>query len=516
MAKPLLSCMLLLGAVTVAIACGSDESSSSGSSGGSSGAGGSAAGAGGSSAGAGGSAGSSGTGGGAGSGGASVCGPAVCGSGTACGAVVDDCGETVQCDLCRYSGEDVASAFPQAISLAVGAAVQIAYAPDAMLATRGSMPWATESFGMASPEWVDLAQASDGTPWIAYVDDSALWAARRSGATWTTDQLAPAATIDAAIAIADDGTVYVATWGNGGGVATDIGIHLHQFDGSSWSSELVAETTGGRVDLAVDGNQVHLAWWDAPAEKIFWARSTSGGFEIEEVGDATGSGSTISVAIAVDEGGTPHVAFTEQVVGGDPAYYAVREAGSWNVTAIGSGVQNGDEAIRIATDGSGGVTIGYIGRNGIVIAQKSSSAWLSQIVNRDCDNDSDPFDISYDSAGTLYVAFACSAGFRLLEQTGKYPSGYAETCAAVGSALCDRGCDCGDDMGQCCMKSASGTGSCSGPRSHCKTSIAARICGDATQDPALVDACQADIPGAACATPEPGMVLPDSCAVFWQ
>lgn len=458
-------------------------------------------------------AGGSGAGGGsgaAGGGGANACGAALCAAiGDACGSLVDACGQSITCHLCRYSAETAADTYASALSLAAGPSVQIAASSsDVTLATRGA-PWTAESVAPGAGSIVDLAQAPDGTPWIAFSEGEPLRVAHRSNGAWTVDTLSEDAA-SAAIAVGSDGTPHVA-W-VGAGSTQSFGLYLASFTGGAWTEELVT-TSSARMDLAVSGDEPQIVYWDKLAKSMLLARPAAGGFDTEVVVDGLAA-DDVSLALAFDAAGRPHVAYAVTGTGPDPLLHAVRENGQWAITGVASDAENGDKRVRIVLSPEGTPAIGFVGREGLSVATESGAGWLSQVISPRCGGES-PFDIAFDASGTFLLAHACDGAVVLLERTGLYPEGYVETCSGTSATLCERGCECNQSGSDCCMHTSNGSGTCSGPLSYCVEHVAAILCGDATQEPALLDGCNADAAASECSMTEPGILLPDSCAAIF-
>lgn len=143
------------------------------------------------------------------------------------------------------------------------------------------------------------------------------------------------------------------------------GLFLARRD-SEWSVETIDTSPGvGRfASLAVRDDKLHVAYYDATASILRYATDASGGWRRYSVGAIAGSGQYSS--IAVDHQGRIHISFYA-----DPdestrgrLYYAVGNAGTWDVTLIEEGQFAGDqvgEYSAIALDSNDHAHVSYYG-----------------------------------------------------------------------------------------------------------------------------------------------------------
>ncbi|MDB4952486.1 MAG: choice-of-anchor domain [Myxococcales bacterium] len=420
-----------------------------------------------------------------------------------CGATYDG---TVQCPLCRYAGEPVATMLASS-TVALGAGPIIAYvAGGLVLATRGAA-WTTEqvttSIGSGP---IHVAVAPDGTPWISYFDTSSKLAiAHRTGATWNIDTLTVSAK-DGPLAISADGTPHVAF----AGVANSmIGVHVATYNAGSWTVSLVAKTTqiAGSIAIAATGTEVRVAWDDRDVHGLRHA-TVAGAISVETAVPSVSLYTDQSLAFAIDTAGQSHLVYR---AAGD-VKHALRAGTTWTIDEV-TGVY-GTSSVAIAAGGDGKVAAVFSHTNGLSVGFLVDGKWLVQTVVRSCTGG--PAEGQFDAAGALQIAHSCNlAGIHLMTQVGLYPDDFASTCNAVAHTLCQEGCSCNPPpSGDCCVHSM-GNGFCASPPSYCDVDAVRYVCGDATQDPATLYGCRDAAPSAACAASMPGVEVPASCAGYF-
>jgi len=197
-----------------------------------------------------------------------------------------------------------------------------------------------------------LAVAPDGTPYVAWEDESGgdweIYVKRWSGNNWeevgtgsasgggisdnSNDSFSPS------LAIAPDGTPYVAWDDNSGG---DAEIYVLHWSGSNWEEVGTGSASGGGISdnsndsyslsmaIAPDGTP-YVAWVDGwsvstppappPTEgdyEIYVLRWNGSSWEEVGAGSASGggisdnSGSSVGPSLAITSGGTPYVAWMD-------------------------------------------------------------------------------------------------------------------------------------------------------------------------------------------------------------
>ena len=145
---------------------------------------------------------------------------------------------------------------------------------DLMAATKSGDTWTSSAVhaGIA-PSGLSMTVSADGSPYVAYYGDGAVYLATPSGTGWTTAKVADAdpgsGTDNAAqttgVAVDDAGTIDVAWYDQGKGVLISSG------DGSSFSPVETPDTSGaGYPSLGVnaDGSRIFLAWYDMESHDL--------------------------------------------------------------------------------------------------------------------------------------------------------------------------------------------------------------------------------------------------------
>jgi hypothetical protein len=195
-----------------------------------------------------------------------------------------------------------------------------------------------------------MAIAPDSTPYIAWQQLTEeglnqIYVRRWNGSSWEEVGAVSASgggisngkgdSVTPSIAVAPDGTPYIA-WSYGRPLIThDNDIHVRRWNGSSWEEVGSGSATGEGISwndtvstlpsvaVAADGTVyvVWQDWWDSATEDIdmeIYVRSWDGNsWEEVGLGSATGRGisdapgSSAAPTIAVSPDGTPHVAWHE-------------------------------------------------------------------------------------------------------------------------------------------------------------------------------------------------------------
>jgi hypothetical protein len=166
-----------------------------------------------------------------------------------------------------------------------------------------------------------------------------------------------------------------------------MGVSVALKVGSSFQYSMVREFSdeagGALLAHAVDANgHSHVVvgrGWGSSDPGVFYATDAGGTWQLEKVAH----GFPNAVAIALDQLGRPHVAFTQQPQdqAGPPVSrrvgYAVRTNGSWSVETI-NGNDYGD-GVAIAVDSAG--TPNVLWPNGVgtalLRARRSGGGWTS-------------------------------------------------------------------------------------------------------------------------------------------
>jgi hypothetical protein len=372
-----------------------------------------------------------------------------------------------------------------------------------------------------------LAEAPDGTPWLAIADvDGSLVVAHQGGgadaAAWTKETAVARPVYGTSLAFGSDGLPVVAYAGSAPG-GSQGGLTIVRRSGSTWTETLVASSTMffQSVALAMNGTDPMLVWNDRAAGAVLFAHATSPTSFATEIIDATSG--TLSgpdaLAIAVDAAGVAHVAYRKNGGGLSSAVtYAVRSGGTWTtsaVTATGPFSELGATgSVRIAIARSGAIAIGSLGSSGLAVSTRSGGTWIPQEIVTRCSDSSDGFDMGFDSTSALAVVHTCAYGkVNFLLAQAPYPAGYAALCHQVATTACTAAGMCPlDAQGKPCVNQR-GSGTCI-DTPYCADYIALHLCGDATQDPMVIAACRDALPAAVCVLPDAGksgLELPTVC-----
>jgi hypothetical protein len=432
------------------------------------------------------------------------CGTDVCEPG-ACGGVFRDGCEPVDCGQCRYDGATI-DADGTFAALHVGAGPVIAYArggtaPEIRIARELGGAWTTESVTVLSSAVmaIDFAVAPDGTEWIVWGDEDAVVSvASRQGGPWTVEAALPAVAARPRIAVLPDGTPMIA-------YASQAGLQLAVRAGATWSSSLVAPDLPRVHDLALAGTTVHVAWRTDDAVVHHASGGVAGPFTAVDV-DASVSTVTshMSVALAVDAGGAPHVVYSN---GEFELFHAIGDgAGGWSATNLARyWGANGGAAITLGARTS----IAYFDHVGLEVADATGGGFAQQMMSDVCDEGS--IDLGIDPGGALHIVYGCEyRGVFWRVRTGeRYPDGWLADCTAVAADLADIACSCTADpeRSDCCVGNT-----CSAGLSVPQLAEGA-VCGDPTLDPSYLEACRAGVAAAVCTLEdeEGHVTVPDAC-----
>jgi hypothetical protein len=431
-----------------------------------------------------------------------ACDPAICSVDT-CGKPTDACGETVQCARCRFDAEYVSGDLRR-VALLVGDDVQIASGRDVMVRSEG---WAADTVSQTG-DIVELMAAPDGTRWVAF-DRSTAAVAFETGGTWTVEELAGVYLRgDPSLALGADGTAYVAFGGSRG---AEQGVMLGERGAGGWTFTLAQTTPFPQpefVDLQIVDGEPWIAWADENEYSLKLTTRSGGQFVTETIDPNLPLASDHHLALGLDAQGRAHVVYRQDSPFFREIDHAVKDGGAWRRAPLYV-MRHGERGeVRLAAAPDGRLAVGFVDDGGLSLATYDGVRWYHQPVAQ-----GEHIDVGFDPAGTLHVAVSdFSAGVHLLTRDGSYPPGYAATCAAIAAAMCPLACACSSS--DCCWETPAGTDECATPESFCEYIMEWRACGDASQDPALVDACITDAPTASCNAGTSHLTIPDSCPGF--
>lgn len=450
-----------------------------------------------------------GSGGTGGSGGSGVCGSAACeGIGTVCGYFGDACGDLIACNWCQYAADPIPTSSAQLLALSAAPNLQVVHVDgtNVFLSTKGAS-WTTETVNSAPPTFVDIAQASDGSPWIVF-GSGGVQVAHQANGSWTFDKLGTQASA-AQIALDTDGVPHVVWRGQD---AMGYALYHSKWVGGAWTSELVTERPAVGISFVLAGKDAHIAYFATDTKELLWSKPGANGFDTEIVRSGQG-GDNFTTAIAVDKDGEPHIAYIVQQAGPDPFEYVTRKNGQWVTSVVASDVPSGGDFVRLLINAQGIPVVSFIGEDAMLVAEKHDIGWVRQPVIPKCDGNT-PFDMALDATGTLTIAHHCGNEPAILKRIDPwYPATYLQACKDTANAICETADQCGGALP--CVYTENGSSDCLASRLDCTFSFMDRICGDATQDPKVIDACKTDAPLAKCSASDPGIALPTSCAAFF-
>lgn len=417
----------------------------------------------------------------------------------------------------RYTVTTAPTAVQGALTLARGpAGLEVAYPKtggDLTVATlTGGSFTSDTATGHSMPSGAAFVVAPDGTPWIAF-GGSALTIAHEESGSWIVDTVT-GTFAHVALAVGADGTPWIAA--NGFAQSVAAGVLLVKRSGASWITEHAATPPGSaavmEVGLGVSGGVPQIGWLAQDGSVHLTKPDGAGGYTDAAVGSGQYDG---GLAVIVDKDDTLHLAY--QANGRDPSLVTY-VGGSWQTEMVATDLDS-NFVMRLAAAPDGSIAMGWFSHTyGVRVAVRApAGGWSTQSIFGYC-QDPSRLSLAFDASSQLYAAHNCSEPGALWLRGAPYPAAYPDTCKTVARALCQKafGC-CGDAASQnCCLETSQGGSACSNPEGYCETTTVRNVCGNATQDPSIVDGCNAVADQATCATtPQPGALVPDACAPFF-
>jgi len=453
---------------------------------------------------------STGTAGSGGSGPSGPCGEAACkGIETVCGYFGDGCGDLVACNWCQYAPDPIPTSSAQMLALSAAPNTHVVHVDGSniFLSTKGAS-WTTESVTSSPANFVDIAQASDGSPWIVYGDSNNVQVGHQANGAWTFDKLGTSGNYGE-IAMDTDGVPHVAWSGH---CAMGFGLYHSKLVAGAWTTDLVTDRLIRGVSFVLAGKDPHLSYFVFDTKELFYSKPGANGFDTEMVRPGQG-GDKFATALAIDKDGAPHIAYVVQQAGPDPFEYATRKDGKWVTSVIASDVPSGGDFVHLLINDQGALVVGFIGEDALLVAEKHDVGWVRQPLIPKCDG-TVPFDMGLDASNLLTIAHHCGNEPAILRRTDSwYAHDYLVACTDTATAICETASKCGGALP--CVYTQGGGSDCLGSRLECQFSFMDRICGDATQDPKVTQSCQTDAPLAKCSASDPGVALPVSCGAFF-
>jgi hypothetical protein len=449
------------------------------------------------------------------------CGAAVCEAG-ACGVVYRDGCAPLDCGLCRYDGAVIDAEGTSSSMTTAGGAPLVAYvAPDGQgghevrLAALAGSSWSSEVVAPALASGgggtsTSVLRTASGAVWIAWSDtDPEVFTAHRDGSgPWTVD-VTHGRGVRPQLAELGDGTVLVAYAG-----IQPSGIQLRRYTGGAWSPPaVVAADDAYALALAARGTAIHVAWRDDDQDARY-ARSVDGGaFTVEDLVTGVGGLATdATIALALDESGAPHVAYSVQE---DTTVHARRSGDAWERTELGRTFgQGGGTALTVGSR----VHVAHMDAFALQLADASGGTFAEQTVDDRCDEG--PVAVGLDGGGALHVVHACASdeGVSWLRRRAeRFPDGWHAACEAIADTLYTTACSCAPDpqRPECCITATTPDGTsrhCSAGQSVRLIAYAA-VCGDPTVEPSILDACGPAAGAVACTSDgdEGNATVPAAC-----
>ncbi|HTJ44860.1 MAG TPA: hypothetical protein VL463_22290 [Kofleriaceae bacterium] len=437
-----------------------------------------------------------------------ACGAIACDD-TTCGTAIDACGQPVVCDRCRFTSDPVGGVFESKVSIAIaGTDVDVGF--DHADARRSGGGWTSDD---VSSTVLQVAIGPDGTRWAVVESGGGIMVAHDGTNGWTSETVGGGTVYSPRLAIAADGTVYVAYGGFSGSVPEGIALARRDVGTGAWTYESVAAVNvsfgNTFVDLALAGGVPMIAWHDPSAGSLVVSTASGGGFTSETVDPNLPVGAYHDLAIAIDSSGRPHVAYRQDSPFFREIDHAVKDGGAWTLDKV-LVMKHGERGVvRMAASPKGELAVGFVDELGVDVATYAHGLWFSQPALPD----SSDIDVAFDASGTLYVATSDNDGVHLFTQSGRYADDYVAACTSAAAALCPQACACTGN-GKCCYTGPNGTHACDDPEPFCEVAVAWIICGDASQDPAPLYACSAGTSGASCPAPGSELEMPAACPYF--
>lgn len=232
----------------------------------------------------------------------------------------------------------------------------------------------------------DIAIAPDGTPYVTWVDSTngyEIYVRAWNGNSWAEVGPGsangggisnnPGLSNNPAIAIAPDGTVYVAWDDSTDAVYGNNHIYVLAWNGSSWGEVGTGSASGGGISnggyaarasvaVALDGTP-YVTWQD---DSNIYLRVWNGSSWIELGGSGSGggisnNGLSVLASIAIAPDGTPYVAWQSFIDSNNEVYVRFWDGSSWAEvgpgSASGGGISNnsgysGHPSIAVSPNGT--------------------------------------------------------------------------------------------------------------------------------------------------------------------
>jgi hypothetical protein len=264
-----------------------------------------------------------------------------------------------------------------------------------------------------------IALHPHGDPCLTYVDWDTLTFARRVGGVWEHEAIEQGG--GGPLRFTDDGIPHIAyTRYN------DPWCLRHAWKPlDTWQTETADPTVAAGYDLGLvldDAGHPHISHWAAPnyGDGPFEERYTwwDGSAWQHEIIDDTGQNCNVFTSgIALDSAGNPHIAYmTHYCWGPSSVKYAVREAGSWDITTV-DGTLSGSCACSLVLDSLDRPHVVYGTQYSMVGGTSElryahldgQGQWVVEVV--DADGDAGELNaLALDPQGYLHIAYFRGSG----------------------------------------------------------------------------------------------------------
>lgn len=219
-------------------------------------------------------------------------------------------------------------------------------------------PWQTETVDAADCFYPSLAIDNAGLPRISYGALGDLKFAWHNGQSWQLEvaEDQPGATgFYSALALDSVDKPHISYYS-----PYSSSLRIASYNRSLWLFQPVAtiDDPGGRTSIAMDStNMPHVAYWDSLNRAVQYARLAISGWQFDTIDTMTGTGQSVSLALALDSTGHPHLCYYDYDAGS--LNYAVHNGLVWQISVVNDDVSYNGQGCAIAIDSSDLPHIGY-------------------------------------------------------------------------------------------------------------------------------------------------------------
>lgn len=444
------------------------------------------------------------------------------GDGFLCGVhAVDECGE-VDCGSCRYRAEDVGLG---SITAARDRTIHLAFydeaAGEVVYARVGATGLERETIQAATGVVsIDVAVADDGTVHVVFAAEQVSHAVRSEGGTWNVATVAEVEAEHALVAVDGAGAPHIFFVTLHPTTRTPQLVHA-ALDGTGYSSTplegihavgapALARGDDGSITVVVRDNISAVAVLDLVDGALV---------RDEAAPDIPEQPATLSAAVTSD--GTLHVALVSghfTLRPGSRLERLVRSGGTWIRETLVDASASVTQDIALAPGPTDGLHLFYFSFRSEALVYTRPGSPRSLLLRQDCEEGS--VDVAIDGDDQPHVIFGCdrsvSRGMLYMAPLERYPTEYLDACQTGADLICDRACECGAP--DCCYSAPGSTesGGCtSGPgdadRQICVSDRLRELCGDLTDDTAMMLECRAVLETTAIMCVDASYSIPSSC-----